>query len=68
MAFREWFIDKRKSLGMSQRVFAKKSGISYPTIVSWECGKRKAGINSWIKLSRIFKVKVDEIRKIIESN
>lgn len=49
----------RKTLGLSQRAFAVKTGINYVTVSKYENSEINMGLNSLVKLATTFQVNMN---------
>lgn len=63
---REWLIEKRKELNLSQAKLSKLSGVSLVTIQSIEQDKRYGSEDTWDKLIQALGVKFYDFKEILE--
>lgn len=63
---REWLIEKRKELNLSQAKLSKLSGVSLVTIQSIEQDKRYGSEDTWDKLIQALGVKFYDFKEILD--
>lgn len=56
--YREVLRNKRKALGLSQYMLAKKAGISQSFVNEIECGKKSPSIDMFFKLCEVLEIRV----------
>ena len=61
MSFRENLIKLRKAKNLSQDDLAEELGLSRQAVSKWENENSKPDVENLIKLSKIFKVSVDDL-------
>lgn len=69
MSFRENLIKLRKAKNLSQDDLAEELGLSRQAVSKWENENSKPDVENLIKLSKIFKVSVDDLigNQIVET-
>lgn len=66
MKTKEWLINKRNDLNLTQKKLSEKSGVNILTIQAIEQGKRYGSDETWEKLIKALDVKFYDFKDILE--
>ena len=66
MKTKEWLINKRNDLNLTQKKLSEKSGVNILTIQAIEQGKRYGSDETWDKLIKALDVKFYDFKDILE--
>lgn len=66
MKTKEWLIDKRNKLNLTQKKLSEKSGVNILTIQAIEQGKRYGSDETWEKLIKALDVKFYDFKEILK--
>ena len=66
MKTKEWLINKRNDLNLTQKKLSEKSGVNILTIQSIEQGKRYGSDETWEKLIKALDVKFYDFKEILD--
>ena len=66
MKTKEWLINKRNNLNLTQKKLSEKSGVNILTIQSIEQGKRYGSDETWDKLIQALDIKFYDFKEILD--
>ena len=66
MKTKEWLINKRNDLNLTQKKLSEKSGVNILTIQAIEQGKRYGSDETWDKLIKALDVKFYDFKEILD--
>ena len=66
MKTKEWLIEKRNDLNLTQKKLSEKSGVNILTIQALEQGKRGGSDETWDKLIKALEVKFYDFKEVLD--
>ena len=66
MKTKEWLINRRNNLNLTQKQLSEKSGVNILTIQSIEQGKRYGSEDTWDKLIKALDIKFYDFKEVLD--